>query len=55
MRRSYRRAAKTERKTRNAKRTRHSARIDGWTPELNAAFAMIPPTPKNAAAVSANV
>src|SRR5947208_13572179 len=39
--------------TRKAKRTRHSARMDGCTPELNAAFAIIPPTPKNAAAVSA--
>src|SRR6267378_6873805 len=54
IRRSKRRAAKIEMNTRNANRTRHSARIDGSTPELNAAFAIMPPTPKNAAAVSAN-
>ena len=52
---SRRRPAKIEMNTRNANRTRHSARMDGCTPELNAAFAIIPPTPKNAAAVSANV
>src|SRR6266436_6242393 len=35
------------------KRMRHSARSDGATPALNAAFAMIPPTPKHEAAVNA--
>jgi hypothetical protein len=29
--------------------------MDGSTPALNAAFAMMPPMPKNAAAVSAKV
>src|SRR5207237_8425197 len=42
-----------ERKARKAIRTRRSARMDGCTPELKAAFAIMPPTPKNAAAVSA--
>jgi hypothetical protein len=50
-----RRAAKTPRKTKNAKNTRHSARIDGSTPALNAALAMMPPIPKKAAAVSARL
>jgi hypothetical protein len=29
--------------------------MDGSTPEMNAALAMMPPIPKNAAAVSAKV
>src|SRR5438067_2574743 len=53
IRKSKRIAAKIEMNTRKAKRTRHSARMDGCTPELKAAFAIMPPTPKNAAAVSA--
>src|SRR5207249_9342960 len=35
-------------------RMRHSANNDGGTPALNAAFAMMPPTPKHDAAVNAN-
>src|SRR5436305_971756 len=38
----------------NPNKMRHSASNDGGTPALNAAFAMIPPTPKHEAAVNAN-
>jgi hypothetical protein len=33
---------------------RHSARSEGATPSLKAAFAMMPPTPKQVAAVKAS-
>ena len=47
--------AKSAAYARKPNRMRHSASSDGATPALNAALAMIPPMPKQEAAVNASV